>query len=124
MREIKFRGYAKNHGWVYGYFYHDQAFINGESCQDIWVIRDECDQEFWVDENTVGQFTGLFDKKGVEIYEGDIVLHDSLLGAKDGLPVKYGELRFYIEGKLYSDNVWLSNYSGRSTEVIGNIYKL
>jgi uncharacterized phage protein (TIGR01671 family) len=122
MREIKFRGYAVDYGWVYGYFYHDQVNIGGDMCQDVWIIKDECDQEFRVLEETVGQYTGLHDKNGKEMYDGDIVKHDSLPNAKSGYPLKFGECRWYIEAKMYTDNVWLSNYSGRHSEVVGNIY--
>ena len=69
MREIKFRGKRVDNGeWVYGYYYHDQRFKNGHSCQDVYIIRDELDQDFEVGPATVGQFTKL---RG--IYEGDIV---------------------------------------------------
>ncbi len=75
MREIKYRGKrVDNSEWVYGYVYHDQRFNNGVSCCDVMIIRDECDEDFEVKENTVGQCTGRIDESDVEIYEDDKVV--------------------------------------------------
>jgi len=64
MREIKFRGKMPNGAWVYGSFWDHAVYPD---------IIDEYTNHRLVDRDTVGQFTGLLDSDGKEIYEGDIV---------------------------------------------------
>lgn len=64
-REIKFRGKNK-FGWHYGYFTKDYA-------GNCWIISIDGEDTCLVDESTIGQFTGRFDNKGNDIYEGDYV---------------------------------------------------
>lgn len=68
MREIKFRAKDMSGEWVYGDLIHKRT-APGEA-----MIRCKQGIESDVDIETIGQYTGLKDKNGKEIYEGDIVL--------------------------------------------------
>jgi len=128
MREIKFRGKSDLFGWVYGSY----AIIDG-SChifeekdltEDGHHIRQDSDRPTWVDPNTIGQYTGLKDADGKEIYEGDIVryrLTDERYKKNPrftNIPIHYDESQARFEaGSIYWDTL-----RSNKIEVIGNIH--
>ena len=118
MRKYKFRGVGIQGGkWFYGDLSTDKGVgivFREEGILYSWNVKPE----------TVGQYAGINDKNGKEIYEGDIVreFQEDFDGEGEDYN-QVGIVKFY-GGSFYLDNDSEDNWSDDSEfEIIGNIHE-
>lgn len=120
MREILFRGKRKDNGeWVYGYYLQIgdvgklHYILTGKLAIRNGVVGFE---QYEVIPESVSEFTGLTDKNGKRIFEGDIVEYKDEYGK---IVYHHNEAMFVIEFDTWCTD--FDHITGNEIEVVSNI---
>lgn len=135
MREILFRGKDIKGNWYEGLLAHNIS-------KDEWYISNKAgiSTAYQVRPETIGQFTGLTDKNGTKIFDGDILQGDEYPYCSDGDYNYYAEVVWFDNGCCgfglcthknpksavcgISDGncEWFEDFDSNNWSVVGNIY--
>lgn len=124
MRQIKFRAQdIASNKWLYGDLRHHK--------DDVCIFEQEGNKGVQVKRDTIGQYTGMHDKNGKEIYEGDIVFVRDwtsvyAIDYKGTVCFECGQwvVSYKKYGCKMTPRLFFDDFSDRKTTIIGNIHEL
>lgn len=122
MREILFKARRLDNGeWVVGDLLHDVLVeMAGEKSEAVIVTP--FNGTFPVDPETVCQYTGMTDKNGVEVWEGDILKYKANYAQEIEFVVKFDPYAFMAFRPIVWGSESYDNGFSKYAEVIGNIH--
>ena len=126
MREILFRGKRTDNGeWIEGFYYQRQNPLTINGLPIYHGIADFAPFGAEVIPETVGQYTGLSDRNGIKIFEGDIVSFERV-NALGYITARIGEVKYYDKLPIFyifatTGDAW-DWCDCENIKVIGNIH--